>query len=151
MATQVLAGSTPVPMLAEDDLQKARRFWHDTMGLEEVWADTDYGEVVFRAGKSVFGLYEHAGGSKADHSQLMFQVPDVRQAKQQLELAGVSFEEYDLPGLHTENGIADMGYDSQAAWFLDPGGNIIGIVTESPKMLEAVGGQAQSAMAGMGR
>lgn len=150
MATQILAGSTAIPMLAENDLQEARRFWHDTLGLEEVWADTDYGEVVFKAGKSVFGLYEHAGGSKADHSQLMFQVPDVPQAKQQLEQAGVTFQEYDLPGLHTQNGIADMGYGSQAAWFLDPGGNIIGLITESPRMIEAMGGQSQTVGAGTG-
>lgn len=149
MAKTQLAGSTAIPMLAENDIEQGRRFWRDTMGLQEVWSDTEYGEAVFKAGKSVFGIYEHKGGSKADHTQLMFQVPDVRQAKQELEQAGITFEDYDMPGLKTENGIASMGFDSEAAWFLDPGGNICGIITESTKMLDAIGAQSQMAGAGM--
>lgn len=148
MAMNNLSGSTVIPMLAEDDLEQARRFWRDTIGAEEVWADEEYGEVSFRTGSSVFAIYQHKGGSKADHTQLAFQVPDVRSMKQALEQKGVRFEDYDLPGLKTQNGIADMG-EGEAAWFLDPGGNIVGIFTESKTMLQAMG--SGRTMAGAGR
>lgn len=148
MAMNDLSGSTVIPMLAEDDLEQARRFWRDTIGAKEVWGDEEHGEIAFRTGASVFALYQHDGGSKADHTQLTFQVPDVRSRKQALEAKGVRFEDYDLPGLKTENGIADMG-EGEGAWFLDPGGNIIGIFTESSTMLEAMG--ASGTMAGAAR
>lgn len=145
MASTVLSGSSVVPMLAENDLEQARRFWRDTIGAEEVWADENGEEVAFRTGTSVFAIYKHSGGSKADHTQLAFQVEDVRSAKQMLEQQGVRFEEYDLPGVKTVNGIADMGEDTQGAWFLDPGGNIVGIFTESQRMLDAMGARREMA------
>lgn len=145
MASTVLSGSTVIPMLAEDDLEQARRFWRDTIGAEEVWADENGEEVSFRTGTSVFALYQHAGGSKADHTQLAFQVTDVRSAKEMLEREGIRFEEYDLPGVKTQNGIADMGDGTQGAWFLDPGGNIIGIFTASETMLGAMGAKREMA------
>lgn len=148
MAQTALTGSTVIPMLAENDIQEGRMFWRDTLGMEEVWADEEYGEVVFRAGKSLFAIYEHRGGSSADHTQLAFQVTDVRATKQQLENAGITFEEYDMPNLKTENGVAPMGYGSEGAWFLDPGGNIIGIITESTKMLDAIGARGEAAAVG---
>ena len=40
---------------------------------------------------------------------------------------GVTFEDYDLPGLKTVNGIADLG-DIRGAWFKDPEGNILSVV-----------------------
>ena len=148
MAMTELSGSTVIPMLAARDLQESRQFWRDTMGLEEVWADEKEGEAAFKAGRSVFALYEHEGGSRADHTQLTFQVPDVRQTKQALEQQGIRFEEYDLPNVKTEGGVAKMG-EYEGAWFTDPGGNIIAIITESPRMLDAIGARGQMSGAGV--
>lgn len=150
MATMDLKDSTVIAMLAEDDLEQGRRFWRDTVGLEEVWSDDQGEEVAFKAGNSVFALYKHQGGSKADHTQLAFQVDDVRQAKQSLEGKGIKFEEYDLPNVRTQNGIAEMGDQGQGAWFLDPGGNIVGIFTASSTMTDAIQGQRQTTAAGLG-
>ena len=44
-----------------------------------------------------------------------------------LRKRGVKVEEYDLPGLKTENGIADLGF-ALAAWIVDPGANALGIL-----------------------
>lgn len=148
MAVNDLKDSAVVPMLAEQSLESARRFWEDALGLEMIWGSDAEGEMIFRAGQTVFGVYEHKGGSKADHTQMVFQVTDVSEAKQRLEDKGVRFEDYDLPGLKTQNGIADMGEGGQAAWFLDPGGNIIGVMTESSKVLDTLG--VGSGMTGAG-
>jgi catechol 2,3-dioxygenase-like lactoylglutathione lyase family enzyme len=143
-----LSDAPVVAMLAEDDLEQARRFWRETVGLEEIYYDERYAEAGYRAGGTVFAIYEHEGGSAADHTQLAFQVQDVRSMKQKLEQQGIMFQEYDLPNVKTVNGVADMGGAGEGSWFLDPGGNIIGIFTVSERFVGAM--QPSSAMAGVG-
>jgi hypothetical protein len=53
MATFDMRNAPANAMLAEDDLEAGRKFWRDTVGLEEVFRD-EYDEVAFKAGKSVF-------------------------------------------------------------------------------------------------
>jgi hypothetical protein len=48
-------------------------------------------------------------------------VDGIEAAVARLRALGVAFEEYDLPGLKTENGITTLG-DTKAAWFKDPDG-----------------------------
>lgn len=143
MATFNLTYSPAVAMLAEDDLERARAFWRDTIGLAEIYANEEYQEVAFQAGGTVFALYAHRGGSRADHTQLAFQVEDVGRSVEGLRNMGVSFEDYDLPGLRTMDGIADMGDGGQGAWFKDPGGNIIGLFTASERLTRAMERGAQ--------
>ena len=51
-------------------------------------------------------------------------VDDVEQAVEEMRRNGLAFEEYDTPGVKTENGIATLGPE-RAAWFKDPDGNIL--------------------------
>lgn len=139
MMGKTLLGNMPaMAMLAADDLDASRRFWRDTIGLEEVYSDLESGEVAFKAGSSVFGVYLHEGGSSADHTQLAFQVEDVMAVKRDLQDHGVRFEDYDLPNLKTIDGVADMGDEGKGAWFTDPGGNIIALFTRSESMTKAM-------------
>lgn len=57
---------------------------------------------------------------------MAFVVPDLAATLAELRQRGVVFEEYDLPGIRTENGIARMA-TALSAWFRDSEGNIIGI------------------------
>jgi hypothetical protein len=52
---------------------------------------------------------------------------NVRDTVSQLQANGVVFEEYDMPGMKTEDGVVTMG-DTRAAWLKDPDGNILEIV-----------------------
>jgi hypothetical protein len=61
---------------------------------------------------------------------------------------GVKFEEYDLPYLKTQNGVADMGDGTMGSWFKDPGGNIVGVVQMSPQAQQRM--QSEMSMAGAG-
>ena len=58
-------------------------------------------------------------------------VADVEAAVAELRDKGVRFEEYDLPGLKTVNGIAELG-GTRGAWFKDPEGNILSMVQPPP-------------------
>jgi catechol 2,3-dioxygenase-like lactoylglutathione lyase family enzyme len=107
------------------DLQRARRFFGETLGLEDTGASTPGPEAIYRCGGgSMLEVYERPTAGDADHTLASWEVDDVRAAVDELRSNGVQFEEYDLPEFKTEDGIATAG-DFQAAWFRDPDGNIL--------------------------
>jgi hypothetical protein len=67
----------------------------------------------------------NAGTNKA--SQAFFQVDDVEREVAELKARGVTFEEYNMPGLKTKDGIATAG-GAKTAWFKDTEGNILAVV-----------------------
>jgi catechol-2,3-dioxygenase len=115
-----------IPYIPARDVARARAFYEEKVGLvprEEV-----AGGVVYECGKgSWIFLYPtpNAGTSRA--SQAFWQVADIEAEVAQLKKKGVVFEEYNMPGLKTVNGIMTNGND-KAAWFKDPEGNIMAII-----------------------
>jgi hypothetical protein len=67
----------------------------------------------------------NAGTSKA--SQAFWEVADVEREVAELKAKGVKFEDYDMPGMKTVNGILTAG-GAKAAWFKDPDGNIMAVI-----------------------
>ena len=107
------------------DLEGTRRFYEDVLGAEVV-RETP-GGVTYRSGDSIFDLYPTQFAGTAQHTLGAFMVTDLEATVADLRAKGVTFEEYDMPGLKTdENGIADLGGE-RAAWFKDPEGNILGL------------------------
>jgi catechol 2,3-dioxygenase-like lactoylglutathione lyase family enzyme len=108
------------------DLVRARRFYEEKLGFtpaREVAGGVAY---EFAGGTACF-LYPtpNAGTSKA--SQAFWRVDDVEREVAELKARGVTFEEYDMPGLKTRGGIATAG-GAKTAWFKDTEGNILAIV-----------------------
>lgn len=108
------------------DLNRARRFYEGTLGLEVAKADERRGVYYRAGGGTMLNLYERPGAT-AEHSVATFLVDDIEAAKAALRGRGVSFEEYDLPDLKTENGVFSDGTGFKAAWFKDPDSNILGL------------------------
>ena len=115
------------------DLQRARRFYHDTLGLNEVTPqDIDPNlakdNAMFRVGDcSRFLLFRRRERTKAEHTVAAFTVDDLESTVDDLKSRGVRFEQYDLPNLKTDSrGIVDDN-GMKAAWFKDSEGNIIGV------------------------
>jgi hypothetical protein len=73
-----------------------------------------------------------------DQSPISFAVDDVEATVASLRQSGIAFEEYDLPSIKTENGVATIG-TVKAAWFKDPSGNLLA-VTSSVEILRAADG-----------
>ena len=107
------------------DLARAREFYGGTLGLQEAGVSTPGQEVLFRCGgDTTLELYERPTAGDAEHTLATWEVPDVRAAVDELRGAGVRFEDYDMPGFRTEDGVlTEEGF--QAAWFRDPDGNIL--------------------------
>ena len=114
--------------LPASDFERAKGFYGGTLGLQSVMENE--GGVLYRAGSSNVFVYqsEFAGSNKA--TAATFIVGDVRAAVDELRGKGVTFEEYDMPGLKTEDGIAELD-GIPGAWFKDSEGNILA-VTEMP-------------------
>jgi catechol 2,3-dioxygenase-like lactoylglutathione lyase family enzyme len=108
------------------DLASARRFYEDVLGLEV--AREHLSGVAFRTGQTFLELYPTRTAGTAQHTLGSFEVEDIEAATSALRERGVTFEEYDFPGLKTVNGIAELPGGVKVAWFKDPEGNILGIV-----------------------
>lgn len=111
-------------MLPVADVERAARFYGETLGLRERAASADGGRIFDAGNGDAIGLLPAEPGSQSQHTALSFEVSDIVSEIRDLESRGVTFEDYDLPGLRTVDHIADMGTE-KAAWFTDPEGNIL--------------------------
>jgi catechol 2,3-dioxygenase-like lactoylglutathione lyase family enzyme len=106
------------------DVARARDFYERRLGLKHAGTKPD-GKVVYAcAGGALLALFPKEAGTKADHTAVSFQVPDIARAVRELEAAGVVFEDYDFPELKTVDHVCVLGAE-KAAWFKDTEGNYL--------------------------
>ena len=116
-----------VPYIPASDLDRARRFYEDKVGL--VPGESNAGGVVYEcAGGSWIFLYESLGAGTSQASQAFWEVQDVEAEVRELKARGVEFIAYDLPGLKTVDGVAAMDDGTKGAWFRDSEGNILALI-----------------------
>jgi catechol 2,3-dioxygenase-like lactoylglutathione lyase family enzyme len=120
-------GEHPItPVLLAKDLAAAREFYHDKLGLEILTENEN--AIVFKCGGGThLDVTKSTVGTADSQTQASWQVIDLRAEVAELRARGVEVEDYDLPGLKTEDGIADLGF-AWAAWIIDPGKNALGIL-----------------------
>jgi catechol 2,3-dioxygenase-like lactoylglutathione lyase family enzyme len=114
--------------IAVSDLARARKFYEDTLGLKPMDERSD--GVRYRTGDSWFLVYPSQFAGTAKSTYMSFEVDDVEKAVKELRDRGVTFEEYDFPGLKTVNGIAEI-QGAKGAWFKDLDGNILAVGEET--------------------
>ncbi|KJS60268.1 VOC family protein [Streptomyces rubellomurinus] len=125
-----MLGDAPVlAMIPAADLARAKAYYTDTLGLKLVEETPE--DVTFESGGIRFGMYETPSGGQAAHTLASFKVADLDGEMSALRARGITFEEYDFPGLKTENGVAVGSDGLRAAWFKDCEGNIL-CVAERP-------------------
>jgi catechol 2,3-dioxygenase-like lactoylglutathione lyase family enzyme len=118
--------------LPAQDLTRARNFYLEKLGLEPV--EERPGGLLYHCGTGAFALYESAGIAAGTHTQMGWEVTDIFATVAALRSRGVLFEEYDMPGLKTRDGVARIqgnypskGSGEYGAWFRDSEGNLLGI------------------------
>jgi catechol 2,3-dioxygenase-like lactoylglutathione lyase family enzyme len=117
------------PVIPVSDLERAASFYGETLGLKEARRyeePTANPMIRYTLGDTTVLIYKSVGAGESKHTLLGFIVDDIDAAVQELRGRGVTFEEYDMGDIKTENGIATLG-DDRAAWFKDPDGNILGV------------------------
>ncbi|MFN8379098.1 MAG: VOC family protein [Anaerolineae bacterium] len=106
------------------DLARVRDFYEGVLGLTAEPVTTD--GVLYALGDSRLFLYPTASAGTGGHTVASFEVEDIHAAMADLRGHGVVFEEYDVPGLKTVQGVAELEGEL-AAWFCDSEGNIVAI------------------------
>ncbi|HEY0453721.1 VOC family protein [Actinophytocola sp.] len=120
----MLTKSMITTMLPVTDVERAGRFYGDTLGLHQRATGAD-GSVSFDAGNGdAIGLLPAEAGAQSAHTTITFEVSDIRGEIRDLERRGVRFADYDLPDLRTVDHVAELG-NEKAAWFSDSEGNIL--------------------------
>lgn len=122
-----MLGDHPIEVvLLTTDLQASRDFYAQRIGLEIVRESAD--AVWFKCGREGrLSISASTTGTADEQTQATWRVDDVRAEVAELRSRGVAIVEYDLPGLKTEDGVADIGH-ALAAWFVDPGKNALSIL-----------------------
>jgi catechol 2,3-dioxygenase-like lactoylglutathione lyase family enzyme len=111
------------------DIEAAIEFYEGALGLNlDVRRDDipSHREAEFKGADGSLLLYESVGAGQSRHTVAGFRVDDLDTVVPALRERGVEFEEYDLPDLKTDGGIAQVG-DVRAAWCRDPDSNILAI------------------------
>jgi catechol 2,3-dioxygenase-like lactoylglutathione lyase family enzyme len=123
--------------LPAQDLERARSFYSEKLGLEPV--EVREGGLRYVCGGCEFALFASAGAPSGEHTQMGWEVDDIEATVRDLRSRGVVFEEYEFPGLRTVGGIAEIegnypskGSGERAAWLRDSEGNMIGFAQLVP-------------------
>ena len=128
-----MLNNTPIAArLPVQDMERAGAFYAEKLGLEP--SEERPGGLLYRCPNGEFALFQSAGAASGTFTQMGFTVDDVAATVAELRRRGVVFEEVDLPGLKTVDGIAEVagnylskGSGEMAAWFRDSEGNMLGI------------------------
>jgi catechol 2,3-dioxygenase-like lactoylglutathione lyase family enzyme len=128
----MLRDSRVATRLPAQDLDRARAFYAEKLGLEPV--EERPGGLRYECGGGRFTLFASAGAPSGEHTQMAWEVDDVEAVVAELRRRGVVFEDVDVPGFRTVDGIAEVegnypsaGTGERAAWFRDSEGNLLGV------------------------
>src|SRR5713101_7101668 len=117
--------SIDVVLLAMD-LAAAKDFYANKIGLP-VLSESPGGVTFQCGGDSQLVVTKSSVGTKDEQTQATFRVADVQAEVSELRRRGVQIEDYDTPGLKTQDGIADIGF-AWMAWFIDPANNCVAMM-----------------------
>ena len=121
----MLGKADATAMIAVKDIDRARKFYSDTLGLEA--KEAMGGEILeVKSGDTTISVYrsEFAGTNKA--TALTFEVDDIEAEVRELKDKGIFFEQYDMPGLEKQGDLY-VAEGMKTTWFKDPDGNILSL------------------------
>lgn len=127
-----LASARAITKVPAQDLDRARRFYRDRLGLEPV--EEREGGLRYVCGTTEFHLFSSSGKASGASTQIGFEVDDIDQVVAELRTRGVQFESFDIAGFDVENDIVTVpdnypskGSGERGTFFRDSEGNLLGL------------------------
>lgn len=118
--------SNIIAVLPAKDINRAKEYYRDKLGIEPS-ESMEEGSVMYSCGQGTrFLVYQTENAGTAKNTQIGWETDNLEREMEELRGRGVVFEDYDFPGLKTENGVATAEW-GKAAWFLDSEDNIFNI------------------------
>ncbi|HEX5194205.1 MAG TPA: VOC family protein [Solirubrobacteraceae bacterium] len=121
-----------VTKLPAQDLERARRFYREQLGLDPV--EERDGGLRYLCGTSEFHLFASSGSASGASTQAAFEVADIDAAVADLRARGVRFERFDIAGFEVQDDIVvvpnnypSKGTGERGAFFRDSEGNLLSI------------------------
>jgi catechol 2,3-dioxygenase-like lactoylglutathione lyase family enzyme len=123
----MLGDKEAVANIAVKNLETAKKFYEETLGLTQIGAEGQE-VIVFRSGSSKIYVYksQYAGTNQATAVTWVVG-KDIESVVRELKTKGVAFEHYDMPDVTREGDIHVAG-NMKVAWFKDPDGNILNVI-----------------------
>jgi len=121
----MLNSGTITANIPAGDLKRARDFYAGTLGLTPSFELEGVMLIYKTAGGSTFSVYETQYAGQAGHTIAQWHVDDVEEEVRDLKAKGITFEEYDMPGVAWKDGVASIDGMGKAAWFKDSEGNTL--------------------------
>ena len=121
----MLGATMIVATLPVSDLERARTFYGETLGLTQLWENP--ASIRFRCGDVSEVSVFRRPGLETQHTLAHFEVADIEATVRDLEAKGVQFVDYTEGPLTTTGHIAQLG-PARGAWFRDPDGNTLMVV-----------------------
>ena len=121
-----MLGEHPMDVvLLATDLELSKAFYAGKLGLEIL--DENEEAITYKCGgESQLVVTKSTTGTADEQTQAGWRVDDLAAELTELRSRGVAIQEYDMPGLKTVDGVADVGF-ALIAWIVDPHGNALGI------------------------
>ncbi len=130
--TTPLGAAHAITKIPAQDLDRARRFYRDRLGLEPVEERT--GGLRYLCGTTEFHIFASSGAASGRSTQMAFEVEDVDRAVADLRARGLEFVTFDMPGFEVSDQIVvapdnypSKGPGERGAFFFDSEGNLIGL------------------------
>ena len=107
------------------NIERAKKFYSEKLGMNPESVEPD-GSLRYECGGTGFLVYQSQYAGTAKNTAVGFRTDNLEKDMRELRSKGVVFEEYDIPGLKTDHGVATIG-DFKGAWFKDSEGNIVAL------------------------
>ncbi len=120
----MLTGSVVTTILQVSEAAPAVEFYRDRLGLGYLGRNSEGQEIFALGGGASLALMPDPGATPTGRTEISFEVSDIAAEIRDLGQRGVTFADYDLPGLKTVEHVCVLGSE-KAAWFEDPDGNVL--------------------------
>lgn len=123
----MLRDANAIATVAVKDLNRAGKFYRDTLGLKQVGGEGDEA-ITLQSGNTTINVYrsQYAGTNQA--TAVTWPVgQELEGLVRDLKGKGINFEHYDMPDSRLQGDVHVFG-DLKVAWFKDPDGNILNLV-----------------------
>jgi catechol-2,3-dioxygenase len=122
-----MLGDHPIDVvLLATDLESSKQFYAGKLGLE-ILNESEEAITYKCGGDSQLAVTKSTTGTADEQTQASWRVDDLAAELAELRSRGVEIQEYDMPGLKTVDGVADLGF-ALMAWIVDPHRNALEIM-----------------------
>jgi predicted enzyme related to lactoylglutathione lyase len=130
----MLTSATVTANIPASDLNRARGFYADKLGLTPSFEMDGVMLIYKTGGGSTFSVYQTEYAGQSGHTIAQWHVDDVDDEVRNMKAKGITFEKYDLPGVEWNGDVASIEGMGKAAWFKDSEGNILCLDTGLPEV-----------------